>query len=93
MPIDLKVSQNAISNEEDLVWIMLDTYARQERCKNIHLKDKRKELNNAVKEFHVFHQSLKQTRRFKIKEVLKEFRDKNHKENDGHYFFQDEDDF
>lgn len=65
--------------EEDLGWILLDTLTKQERCKNSTLKDKRKELNEKIKDFHAYHLKLKQKRRQKIKEVLKEFRDEHHK--------------
>jgi len=65
--------------EEDLSWILIDTLAKQERCRNTELKEKRKILNDTIKEFHKFHQSLKFKRRQNMKQVLKRFRDDNHK--------------
>jgi hypothetical protein len=64
----------------DFEWILLDTLVKQDRCRNSDLKSLRNHLNLSIKDFHIYHTSLKQKRRETIKKALKEFRIKHNKE-------------
>jgi hypothetical protein len=64
---------------DDLQWVLLDTLVKQDRCRNSELKNLRKELNFTIKDFHIYHTSLKNKRRQNIKKCLKEFRLEHHK--------------
>lgn len=64
----------------DCEWILLDLLIKQDRCRNGDLKILRNHLNISVKDFHIYHTSLKHKRRESIKKALKEFRMQHHKE-------------
>jgi hypothetical protein len=60
--------------------LRLETEIKLERCKNKIVNEKRKILKKKVKDFHLFHASLKKTRKDEIRNIMQTFRKKNHKQ-------------
>lgn len=79
-------NQNGEENEEEEEddtfhpdRLRLETEVKLERCKNKEIIEKRKTLKKKIKEFHLFHSSLKKNRRDLIKQTLQNFRKTSHK--------------
>jgi len=59
--------------------LRLETEIKLERCKNVQIIEKRKNLKKKIKEFHLNHVFLKKSRKKIIKDALTAFRKENHK--------------